>query len=49
MSQFPPLTHVALTVSDLSVSAPWYRALFGEDPVLDEDTAREDQRNEKSR
>lgn len=35
---FPPLTHVALTVRDLTVSVPWYRALIGSDPVLDEDT-----------
>lgn len=38
MEQFPSLTHVALTVRDLSVSVPWYHALFGSDPVLDEDT-----------
>lgn len=35
---FPPLTHVALTVRDLSVSVPWYEQLFGVRPVLDEDT-----------
>jgi catechol-2,3-dioxygenase len=35
---FPPLAHVALTVRDLSVSVPWYEALFEADPVLDEDT-----------
>ena len=35
---FPSLTHVALTVRDLTVSVPWYRALIGSDPVLDEDT-----------
>ncbi len=35
---FPPLTHVALTVRDLSVSVPWYEALLGSKPVLDEDT-----------
>lgn len=35
---FPPLTHVAVTVRDLAVSMPWYRALIGSDPVLDEDT-----------
>ncbi len=35
---FPALTHVALTVRDLSVSRPWYTALFGSEPVLDEDT-----------
>jgi glyoxylase I family protein len=35
---FPAIAHVALTVRDLSVSVPWYRDLFGGDPVLDEDT-----------
>ena len=38
MTAFPPLTHVALTVSDLSVSVPWYERLIGAPPVLDEDT-----------
>ena len=38
MADFPPLAHVALTVRDLSVSVPWYQALFGSEPVLDEDT-----------
>ena len=38
MTAFPPLTHVALTVRDLSVSVPWYEELFDADPVLDEDT-----------
>jgi catechol 2,3-dioxygenase-like lactoylglutathione lyase family enzyme len=38
MHEFPPLTHVALTVKDLSVSVPWYQALFGAEPVIDEDT-----------
>jgi glyoxylase I family protein len=38
MSQFPPLTHVALTVRDLSVSVPWYEALLDGKPVIDEDT-----------
>jgi glyoxylase I family protein len=38
MPDFPPLAHVALTVRDLGVSAPWYRALFGSDPAIDEDT-----------
>ena len=32
------ITHVAVTVRDLSVSVPWYRAVIGADPVLDEDT-----------
>jgi catechol 2,3-dioxygenase-like lactoylglutathione lyase family enzyme len=38
MTNFPPLGHVALTVRDLSVSVPWYEALFDADPVIDEDT-----------
>ena len=38
MATFPALTHVAVTVRDLSVSVPWYRALFDSEPVLDEDT-----------
>jgi catechol-2,3-dioxygenase len=38
MAEFPAITHVALTVSDLDRSVPWYRALFGTEPVLDEDT-----------
>jgi glyoxylase I family protein len=38
MPDFPPLAHVALTVRDLSVSVPWYEALLGAEPVLDEDT-----------
>ncbi len=32
------LSHVALTVSDLSVSVPWYAKVLGAAPVLDEDT-----------
>ena len=38
MAEFPPLTHVALTVRDLEISNPWYEALFGAPPVIDEDT-----------
>jgi glyoxylase I family protein len=38
MSAFPPLTHVALTVRDLSISVPWYEELLEAEPVLDEDT-----------
>ena len=38
MAEFPPLTHVALTVSDLNRSREWYGRLFGTPPVLDEDT-----------
>jgi catechol-2,3-dioxygenase len=35
---FPGLGHVAVTVRDLEVSAPWYQRLLGADPVLDEHT-----------
>jgi len=35
---FPGFTHVAVTISDLSVSVPWYTRLIGAEPVLDEDT-----------
>jgi glyoxylase I family protein len=35
---FPAVTHVAVTVTDPQTSVPWYRQLFGSDPVLDEDT-----------
>ena len=38
MSDFPALTHVAITVSDLSRSVPWYEKLLGAKAVLDEDT-----------
>jgi glyoxylase I family protein len=38
MAQLPALTHVALTVTDLAVSVPWYERLLGTKPVLDEDT-----------
>lgn len=38
MSDFPALAHVALTVRDLTVSAPWYGALFDAEPAIDEDT-----------
>ena len=34
----PAIAHVAVTVKDLDVSVPWYTALFGSEPVLDEDT-----------
>lgn len=34
----PAITHVAVTVSDLSVSEPWYTRVLGVQPVLDEDT-----------
>ncbi len=38
MAGFPPIAHVAITVRDLSVSVPWYEAIFDAKPVLDEDT-----------
>ena len=37
-TSFAPLAHVAVTVRDLAVSVPWYQALIGTAPVLDEDT-----------
>jgi glyoxylase I family protein len=38
MDAFPALAHVALSVRDLTVSTPWYEALFDAAPVIDEDT-----------
>src|SRR5215217_7107206 len=37
MPEFPGVTHVAVTVTDLARSTAWYEALFGTSPVLDED------------
>jgi glyoxylase I family protein len=37
MPEFPPIAHVAITVTDLARSTEWYRTLFGSDAVLDED------------
>src|SRR4051794_18943630 len=37
MPDFPSLAHIAVTVTDLDRSTRWYTALFGSDPVLDED------------
>lgn len=34
---FPAIAHVAVTVTDLERSVPWYTALFDAEPVLDED------------
>ena len=38
MPDFPSITHIAITVNDLSVSVPWYQRLLGSGPLLDEDT-----------
>ncbi len=38
MTEFPTISHVAMTVSDLDRSVPWYQQLFDADPVVDEDT-----------
>jgi glyoxylase I family protein len=38
VADFPSLAHVAVTVTDLDRSVPWYSTLFGAPPVLDEDT-----------
>lgn len=38
MSIFPSIAHVAVTVTDLTVSRPWYARLIGAEPVLDEPT-----------
>lgn len=42
MPAFPSITHLAVTVTDLERSTRWYTALFGADPVLDEDVAAGD-------
>src|ERR1700712_242523 len=36
MTAFPGITHVAVTVTDLTRSTHWYSRLFGAEPVLDE-------------
>lgn len=38
MPDFPTIAHVALTVTNLKRSVPWYKALFAAEPILDEDT-----------
>jgi glyoxylase I family protein len=37
MPEFPAITHVAITVSDLERSTRWYTTLLESEPVLDED------------
>lgn len=38
MTNPPALNHVAVTVRDVASSGPWYQALIGAEPVLDEHT-----------
>ena len=38
LPEFPAITHVAVTVSDLDRSREWYGRLIDAPPVLDEDT-----------
>jgi glyoxylase I family protein len=38
MAAFPGIAHVAVTVSNLERSVPWYERLFDGKAVLDEDT-----------
>ncbi len=37
MPEFPPIAHVAVTVTDLERSTRWYSGLLATGPVLDED------------
>lgn len=37
MAEFPPIGHVAVTVTDVDAAREWYGRLFGTDPALDED------------
>ncbi len=37
MPGFPPIAHVAVTVTDLDRSTRWYSELLAAEPVLDED------------
>jgi hypothetical protein len=37
MPEFPPIAHVAVTVTDLERSTRWYGELLAAEPVLDED------------
>jgi len=39
MPDFPAVTHLALTVTDLEVSLPWYERLFGVAPAMDDDSS----------
>jgi glyoxylase I family protein len=37
-TSMPPITHVAVTVTDPDASRAWYTKVLGVEPVLDEDT-----------
>ena len=37
MPDFPPIAHIAVTVTDLRRSTRWYSELLAAEPVLDED------------
>ena len=37
MPEFPPIAHVAVTVTDLERSTRWYSELLAAEPALDED------------
>lgn len=39
MTTVSALNHVAVTVRDIDVSGPWYQAMIGAEPLLDEHTA----------
>lgn len=39
MTTVPALNHVAVTVRDLEISGPWYKALIGAEPLIDEHTS----------
>jgi len=39
MTTVSALNHVAVTVRDIDVSGPWYQAVIGAEPLLDEHTA----------
>jgi catechol-2,3-dioxygenase len=38
VADVPAINHIALTVTNLGVSAPWYERLLGVTPLVDEDT-----------
>ena len=44
MPEFPPIAHIAVTVTDLGRSTRWYSVLLAAEPVLDEDARRNSSR-----